>query len=76
MSSKIEAASPLAPLADPENSGSVAASGYPPRRMRIRFGLGEWLGVAPFAIFAVMFLIAPTLFLVGAAFVDCEKETR
>ena len=31
--------------------------------------LGAALGVAPFLIFAVMFLILPTLFLVGAAFV-------
>jgi putative spermidine/putrescine transport system permease protein len=28
----------------------------------------EWLGVAPFILFAAMFLIAPTLYLVGAAF--------
>ena len=28
----------------------------------------EWLGVAPFILFAVMFLILPTLYLVGAAF--------
>jgi putative spermidine/putrescine transport system permease protein len=30
----------------------------------------EWLGVAPFIVFAVMFLILPTLYLIGAAFVD------
>jgi putative spermidine/putrescine transport system permease protein len=30
----------------------------------------EWLGVAPFIIFAIMFLILPTLYLVVAAFVD------
>ncbi|MDB5527627.1 MAG: acriflavin resistance protein [Devosia sp.] len=30
----------------------------------------EWLGVAPFIVFAIMFLILPTLYLVGAAFVD------
>ena len=30
----------------------------------------EWLGVAPFIIFAIMFLILPTLYLIGAAFVD------
>jgi len=29
----------------------------------------EWLGVVPFIVFAVMFLILPTLYLVGAAFV-------
>jgi putative spermidine/putrescine transport system permease protein len=32
--------------------------------------LGELLGVVPFALFAVMFLVLPTLYLVGAAFVD------
>ncbi|QEE22828.1 ABC transporter permease subunit [Youhaiella tibetensis] len=32
--------------------------------------LSEFLGVVPFLVFAVMFLIAPTLFLVGAAFLD------
>ncbi|AKR56653.1 acriflavin resistance protein [Devosia sp. H5989] len=32
--------------------------------------LSELLGVVPFLVFAVMFLIAPTLFLVGAAFLD------
>jgi putative spermidine/putrescine transport system permease protein len=30
----------------------------------------EWLGVVPFIVFAIMFLILPTLYLVGAAFVD------
>ncbi len=30
----------------------------------------DWLGIAPFAIFAVMFLIAPTVYLVSGAFVD------
>jgi len=30
----------------------------------------EWLGVAPFIIFAIMFLILPTLYLVVSAFVD------
>ncbi len=30
----------------------------------------DWLGIAPFAIFAVMFLIAPTVYLVSGAFLD------
>ena len=34
-------------------------------RRRLSF---EWLGVAPFVIFAVMFLILPTVYLVGTAF--------
>ena len=39
-----------------------------PARSRRRLSF-EWLGVAPFIIFAVMFLILPTLYLIGAAFV-------
>ena len=42
------------------------ATASPSARRRLSF---EWLGVAPFIIFAVMFLILPTLYLVGAAFV-------
>ena len=41
-----------------------------PRR-RLSF---EWLGVAPFIIFAVMFLILPTLYLIGAAFVGRDGQ--
>lgn len=32
--------------------------------------LGAWLGVLPFILFALLFLIVPTLFLVATAFVD------
>ena len=39
----------------------------PAKKRAIAF---EWLGVAPFIVFAIMFLILPTLYLVGAAFVD------
>ena len=46
------------------------ATASPPRR---RFSF-EWLGVAPFIIFAVMFLILPTLYLIGAAFVGREGQ--
>jgi putative spermidine/putrescine transport system permease protein len=42
-----------------------------PRRRAISF---EWLGVAPFIIFAVMFLILPTLYLIGAAFVGRDGQ--
>ena len=45
------------------DSGTAA----PTKKRAISF---EWLGVAPFIIFAIMFLILPTLYLVGAAFVD------
>ncbi|HEY0033977.1 MAG TPA: ABC transporter permease subunit [Devosia sp.] len=41
-----------------------------PRR-RLSF---EWLGVAPFIIFVVMFLILPTIYLVGAAFVGPDGQ--
>ncbi|MGD9511675.1 MAG: ABC transporter permease [Geminicoccaceae bacterium] len=34
--------------------------------------LTAWLGVAPFFLFAVMFLIAPTLFLIVGAFQDAD----
>ena len=42
-----------------------------PSRRRLSF---EWLGVAPFIIFAVMFLILPTLYLIGAAFVGRDGQ--
>lgn len=48
---------------------STASS--PTARRRLSF---EWLGVVPFIIFAVMFLILPTLYLVGAAFVGREGQ--
>ncbi len=34
----------------------------------------DWLGVAPFIIFAVMFLILPTIYLIGAAFVGPDGQ--
>jgi len=42
-----------------------------PSARRLSF---EWLGVAPFIIFAVMFLILPTLYLIGAAFVGRDGQ--
>ena len=41
----------------------------PPRRLSL-----EWLGVAPFVIFAIMFLILPTLYLIGAAFIGRDGQ--
>jgi len=42
-----------------------------PRRFTVpRVALGEVLGVAPFVIFALMFLILPTIYLIVAAFTD------
>jgi putative spermidine/putrescine transport system permease protein len=43
----------------------------PPVRRRLSF---EWLGVVPFIVFAVMFLILPTLYLIGAAFIGREGQ--
>ncbi|MCP8883997.1 ABC transporter permease subunit [Devosia sp. XJ19-1] len=47
----------------------IPAPGRPIRRLNL-----EWLGVAPFIIFAVMFLILPTLYLVSAAFVGRDGQ--
>jgi len=46
------------------------APALPPRR-RLSF---EWLGVAPFVIFAVMFLVLPTVYLLGAAFISPQGQ--
>ncbi len=47
------------------------ATASPTARRRLSF---EWLGVAPFIIFAVMFLILPTLYLIGAAFIGRDGQ--
>jgi putative spermidine/putrescine transport system permease protein len=49
--------------AGPVSTGPVARRSRSPQ-------LGAWLGVLPFIIFALLFLIIPTLFLVATAFVD------
>ncbi|KKB07297.1 ABC transporter permease [Devosia chinhatensis] len=43
----------------------------PPPSRRLSF---EWLGIAPFVIFAVMFLILPMLYLLGAAFISRDGQ--
>ena len=44
-----------------------------PRRRGLPGGMPlAWLGVAPFFLFCLMFLILPTLYLVGGAFQDSE----
>ncbi len=50
-------------------SDITAPAPPPPRRLSL-----EWLGVAPFVIFAVMFLILPTLYLIGAAFIGRDGQ--
>jgi len=52
-------------------STALSAASPPPVRRRLSF---EWLGVAPFIIFAVMFLILPTAYLIGAAFVGRDGQ--
>ena len=55
--------------AAPASAGVATISGGP----LSRFGgmrWGDYLGVAPFLIFAILFLIVPTVFLVVSAFVD------
>jgi len=47
------------------------ATASPTARRRLSW---DWLGVAPFIIFAVMFLILPTLYLIGAAFVGRDGQ--
>jgi putative spermidine/putrescine transport system permease protein len=57
--------------AAPASAGVASASGGPLRLFRgMRWG--DYLGIAPFLLFAVLFLIVPTLFLMGSAFVDRE----
>jgi putative spermidine/putrescine transport system permease protein len=56
-------------MADPV-SGSATASFGPPRRLWPEMSLGQVLGVAPFIIFSVLFLIVPTINLVVSAFFD------
>jgi putative spermidine/putrescine transport system permease protein len=48
---------------------STATSSFIDRRTII-----DWLGIAPFMIFALMFLVAPTLYLVTGAFFTPEGE--
>jgi len=71
MSSNTDTAGSIAnKTAGSEKSGSAVAASRNPLSFLAGMRLSELLGVVPFLVFAVMFLIAPTLFLVGAAFVD------
>jgi len=54
-------------IAAPASAGVAPASGGPLRAFAgVRWG--DYLGVAPFLIFAILFLIVPTLFLIIGAF--------
>ena len=71
MSSNTDAAGSIAnKTAGSEKSGPAVGMSRNPLSFLAGMRLSELLGVVPFLVFAVMFLIAPTLFLVGAAFVD------
>jgi putative spermidine/putrescine transport system permease protein len=69
MSSSLDTTGEMAPMADPGIPGPAATS----RGLRSLFGgitLGQYLGIAPFLLFAVLFLIVPTLNLAASAFYD------
>jgi putative spermidine/putrescine transport system permease protein len=72
MSNSSETAAPAASPAGPASAGPALASARP--RLRLQMRLGEVFGVVPFAIFAVMFLVVPTLGLIGSAFVGPNGE--
>lgn len=67
------AAIEMAPEAGPGKPGPVVGAGLPSRRFQAP-RLGEVLGVAPFIVFAIMFLIMPTFYLVGTAFVGEDGQ--
>jgi putative spermidine/putrescine transport system permease protein len=53
----------------PALAGPATASSGGPFAFLKSIEIGAVLGIAPFLIFAVMFLLLPTMFLIGAAFV-------
>jgi len=57
-------------LSDP----AAAGKSVPPAQARALRLPTQWLGIAPFAIFAAMFLILPTLYLVLGAFQNQAGE--
>jgi putative spermidine/putrescine transport system permease protein len=69
MSNNTQIASEMAPMADPGSPGPATASSGTRRPWRLA-GLGQYLGVTPFIVFAVLFLIIPTLNLAISAFYD------
>ena len=68
MSSNLDSVSAI--TTGPAQAGPVFVAGIKRRDSGFRFT--DWLGVAPFLIFALLFLILPTLFLISTAFVDKE----
>ena len=53
---------------------TVSTSAAPATPMINRDRIVDWLGIAPFMIFAAMFLIIPTLYLVAGAFLTPEGD--
>lgn len=75
MSSNLDIADPLAkPNIGPVSTGPIAIVRRNPLRQFAGLRIGDFLGVVPFLIFSVMFLIVPTLYLVGSAFVGPGGE--
>lgn len=75
MSSNTDVAGPLAQQsAGPVSAGPAAIARRGPLRSLAGIRVGDLLGVIPFLIFSVMFLILPTLYLVGSAFVGPNGE--
>jgi putative spermidine/putrescine transport system permease protein len=62
------------PLAGPVSTGPVTIARRNPLRLLAGMRIADFLGVVPFLIFSVMFLILPTLYLVGSAFVGQDGE--
>jgi putative spermidine/putrescine transport system permease protein len=58
--------------AGPVSTGSVAGSGGGPFRFLTTLRAGDLVAVAPFIIFALLFLLIPTLTLIVGAFLDTD----
>jgi putative spermidine/putrescine transport system permease protein len=67
---QIELVGTIVPTAMSEDA-MTDTTASPPITRRPSF---EWLAVVPFIIFAVMFLVLPTLYLVGAAFIGRDGQ--
>ena len=54
---------------EPASAGPATAGSGGPFAFLQDLSLGAMLGIAPFVLFAIMFLLLPMMFLVGSAFV-------
>jgi putative spermidine/putrescine transport system permease protein len=71
MSSNLDPSQVATSTTGPAQAGPVLVSA---RRRDGGVRIAEWIGVAPFLIFALMFLIVPTLFLISQAFLDRQGQ--